>query len=372
MIIFLNGASSAGKSTIAREIMRQSERPFLYYSINHLVELWLDEKFIALADDEPKTWLYQQFSLRGEDSTRIEGQPDVNQLRWDMIDALLVLIKKGYDLIIDEVLWHESVFQHYVHALTYAKQVYLIRIECDLIECEAREKKRADRFIGLARASYAQVYRPHPRYDFAVDSTTLSAMMAAKQILKFVDEYPYPQALATAMQAMIAFEPLQSSHFSLLKKWLNAKHVRQWWEENQVWTSKQVKSKYESYVKGYKEQAGQKKPIRAFVITCAQYPIGYIQFYSAYDFPRSHALQQLPASLAAVDFYVGEASYLQKGLAPVILQLFLSKFVWQSFTACFVDPDSENSRAIQAYRRAGFSILAELPDPKVTWMLKKQ
>ena len=42
MIIFLNGSSSSGKSTLARHIMHQSERPFLYYSIDHLVNFWID------------------------------------------------------------------------------------------------------------------------------------------------------------------------------------------------------------------------------------------------------------------------------------------------------------------------------------------
>ncbi len=37
-IIFLNGASSSGKTTIGRELQRQMDRPFLYLSPDQLVE----------------------------------------------------------------------------------------------------------------------------------------------------------------------------------------------------------------------------------------------------------------------------------------------------------------------------------------------
>src|ERR1700722_10983686 len=110
MIIFLNGASSVGKSSIARKIMRQSNRPFIYFSIDHLVNLWVDEKFIAF-EDEPDESLYRE---REKDSTgnlltHIVDGPHAKQLHWDMIEALTVLIKKGYDLIIDEVLWENEI-----------------------------------------------------------------------------------------------------------------------------------------------------------------------------------------------------------------------------------------------------------------------
>ncbi|MGE3320240.1 MAG: AAA family ATPase, partial [Candidatus Berkiella sp.] len=62
MIIFLNGTSSVGKSTLARAIMRQSERPFIYYSIDHLVNYWIDEKFVAF-ENEPKDWFFHDISV---------------------------------------------------------------------------------------------------------------------------------------------------------------------------------------------------------------------------------------------------------------------------------------------------------------------
>jgi len=45
-----------------------------------------------------------------------------------------------------------------------------------------------------------------------------------------------------------------------------------------------------------------------------QNPIGYIQIYNAYDFPRSKTLLGLPANLGAFDIFIGEESALQQGL----------------------------------------------------------
>lgn len=51
---------------------------------------------------------------------------------------------------------------------------------------------------------------------------------------------------------------------------------------------------------------GERKPIKAYLIYKAYHPIGYIQFYNAYDFPREEGelLNGLPSSLAALDFYI--------------------------------------------------------------------
>ncbi|MBL3285323.1 GNAT family N-acetyltransferase domain protein [Rickettsiales endosymbiont of Paramecium tredecaurelia] len=54
--------------------------------------------------------------------------------------------------------------------------------------------------------------------------------------------------------------------------------------------------------------------IQAFIIYSDQNPIGYIQIYNAYDFPRSKTLSALPANLGAFDIFIGEEAALQQGL----------------------------------------------------------
>ncbi|MCS5712351.1 GNAT family N-acetyltransferase [Candidatus Berkiella aquae] len=373
MIIFLNGTSSAGKSTLARKIMRQSARPFLYYSIDHLVNYWIDEKFVAF-ENEPRDWFFHEFSLddNGNPLTHIVDGPNAIQLHWDMIDALAVLIQKGYDLIIDEVLWDEKIFARYADALCFANRVYIVKVACELLECERRESDREDRFKGMARALYNQVYYQELSYDLEVDTTATQPEQLASVVVQFVENHKTPQAFYQYLYKHITFTPLTVEHFDDLFRWLNAEHVRQWWPHDSHWTQAAIQQKYETYVQGYKTIDNTTKPIHAFVIECAKKPIGYIQFYDVNDFPRDgYELVKTKDSVAALDMYIGEVQYLNKNIAAVAIAEFMQMHIKPNFAACFVDPDSANFAAIRTYEKCGFRVMKTLEKPSITCMLKQ-
>jgi chloramphenicol 3-O-phosphotransferase/RimJ/RimL family protein N-acetyltransferase len=371
MIIFLNGASSVGKSTIARALMHASNRPFLYYSIDHLLNFWIDEKFVFL-DQEPKDWIYEETDQHDRTLAHFIDGPHVNQLHWDMIDALDVLITKGYDIIIDEVLWDPEIFKKYIPALSDGKSVYLVKIICDLIECERREKRRNDRYQGFARASYAKVYGAYPEYDLEIDSTHIRPSENAQKIIEFTQSEKKPRAFLSALKPAVSFESLQEKHFGQLQLWMNALHLQDTWGENKEWTLQEIKAKYQTIVRGYKSTDQGQKPIQAFIILCAEKPIGYIQYYNAYDFPRAHSLEKLPESLAALDVYIGEPHFLNKGIGSFAIAQTLQSQIFKSFSACLVDPDTGNAQAIRAYEKAGFKIIKQLENPPQVWMLSAQ
>ena len=164
----------------------------------------------------------------------------------------------------------------------------------------------------------------------------------------------------------LSFIPLCFDHLPLLHKWMQAPHVRKWWGEGKTWSFHDIKEKYTSYTLGYKIHQGQKKGIASFVIQFQNHPVGFIQFYNAFDFPRDgFNLQELwsqqSQSLAAIDFYIGEPTCLGMGLGEKALKHFLSDHVLKQFDACLVDPDKSNSTAIKTYVKAGFSTLQDLP-----------
>lgn len=372
MIIFLNGSSSSGKSRLAREIMRQSMHPFIYYSIDHLVNYWMDEKFIAF-ESEPTEWFYHESSVdeQGNLLTHIVDGPNAVQLHWDMIEALSVLIKKGYDLIIDEVLWKPEIFERYCQALILAKKVYMIQVYCDLIESERREHSREDRFKGLARALHAQVYTTHPIHDLQIDTTYTKVPDCAKAILNFIENTQNPQGFLKSLHLQSHFQALEKKHFVLLQRWINSPQVAPWWGENKIWQLEDIEKKYGSYVKGYKSVEGINKPIKCYIIFCAQIPIGYIQYYNLHDFPRiGYEIDDFSYRVAGLDLYIGELEYTGKGLGPHIIEQFLINYVWPDFEACFVDADTANTQAITAYKKAGFKEITRLKARNICCMLK--
>ncbi|MHA1558480.1 MAG: GNAT family N-acetyltransferase [Alphaproteobacteria bacterium] len=171
---------------------------------------------------------------------------------------------------------------------------------------------------------------------------------------------------------MINFQPLDFCHFKLLHQWMNTQYVSRWWGENRdFWSIKDIKDKYRTYVDGYKIMNGERKTIHGFVIYLDYKPVGYIQYYNAYDFPRKegYKLTGFPESLALIDVYIGEKDYVGKGIGPKFIKQFLEEYVWQDFDACLVDPDKKNDFAIRAYTKVGFQIVKTVGTPEVVCMV---
>jgi len=166
----------------------------------------------------------------------------------------------------------------------------------------------------------------------------------------------------------ITFVPLAESHFSLLLKWLEAPHVKKWWDKDVHWTSTLIQKKYSDYIKGYKLDNGIAKPINAYIICVDEKPVGYIQIYNAYDFARETPLSHLPESLAAFDVLIGEADYLKQGIGSKAITLFLDQYA-TSYSHVFVEPDSNNIAAIRVYEKVGFKKIFQKQDTKELWML---
>lgn len=158
----------------------------------------------------------------------------------------------------------------------------------------------------------------------------------------------------------IDFIPLSEYHFPLLLKWLQAPHVKAWWDQGISYSQESVHKKYTTYAKGYKLSRGISKPIQAYIIHFGNIPIGYIQTYNAYDFPRSPAIFDLPESLGAIDIFIGEEEYIQKGIGAIAIKTFIEKYVLTNYKYVFGDPEYNNEIAVRAYEKAGFVIIKRI------------
>jgi putative NADPH-quinone reductase/RimJ/RimL family protein N-acetyltransferase len=160
-----------------------------------------------------------------------------------------------------------------------------------------------------------------------------------------------------------SFKSLSTEHLPLLHQWMQESHLQPWWGEGKEWSLNDIYDKYTSYTQGYKLHEEKKKPLFAFIIEVENQPIGYIQLYNAFDFPRKgydvkDFWQDQSPSLAAVDFYLCE-NYLGKGWGAEVLKAFLKNHLFSHFDACLVDPDKSNKFAIKSYAKAGFNTLQE-------------
>jgi len=169
----------------------------------------------------------------------------------------------------------------------------------------------------------------------------------------------------------ITFDPLVKLHFPMLLMWLQTPHIKAWWDQNVQWTSELIEEKFRSYTKSYKMQDGIAKKLHAYIICVDAKPIGYIQLYNAYDFPRKTPLNDLPKSLAAVDIFIGDPAYLSQNIGCQAILLFTSQHCAPKYEYTFVDPEIANIAAIKSYTKAGFEKIRLNESTNEIWMLKK-
>lgn len=83
------------------------------------------------------------------------------------------------DHIFDQQAWHERTLEAFKRRPTI-----LVAVRCDLEILEQREKKRADRRIGLSPLQHDRVHEA-VAYDLELDTSAKSAAECAKLIMKY-------------------------------------------------------------------------------------------------------------------------------------------------------------------------------------------
>lgn len=160
-ILLLHGASSAGKSTLARALQERLDEPFWHLSIDHL-----------------RSVLPMARIARGEFDWRALRAPFFAGFH----DALPALAGAGNDLIVEHIVETPEWLARLVEGLA-GLDVYFVALHCPLDELERRERARGDRPLGDARRDFAQVHG-FARYDLELDATrppaeNVEALLAA-------------------------------------------------------------------------------------------------------------------------------------------------------------------------------------------------
>jgi chloramphenicol 3-O phosphotransferase len=152
-VILLNGASSSGKSTLARALQDALDEPFLLVSSDQFVAAgMLPER---RDDSGPFSW-WQELRPR---------------FFAGFHRCLPALAAAGNDLIVEHVIEFPS-WRRELAALLADLDVFLVGVHCDLAELDRRERARGDRRVGEGR-EHVTVDRIHTfgGYDFELDTT---------------------------------------------------------------------------------------------------------------------------------------------------------------------------------------------------------
>lgn len=179
-IVFLNGTTSAGKSSILRLLQQTLAAPYLDAGI---------DKFIFMLPPH-----YLDFPLWNDVLGHASHAGEMgHKLFSGMHHAIAALARAGNNIVADHVLV-EPIWVRECAELFADLPAYLIGIRCPLEVTEAREKLRGDRTLGQARKQFPLVHQ-HGLYDFEVDTSLLSSADCAAQIKAYIESAQPPHAI---------------------------------------------------------------------------------------------------------------------------------------------------------------------------------
>jgi len=158
------------------------------------------------------------------------------------------------------------------------------------------------------------------------------------------------------MSVLIAFEPLQRSHFALVARWLAEPLVARWW--NHETSAAAIERDFGPSVDGH-------DAAEVFVAVVGDRPFGLIQRYPIDAYPEYVeellTVCALPAGALSVDYLIGEPDVRGRGLGATLIAAFVDQS-WPLYPRAgdVIVPVSAGNRASwRALERAGFRRIAE-------------
>ncbi|MET7683749.1 AAA family ATPase [Streptomyces sp. NPDC005423] len=169
VVIFLNGTSSSGKSSIAAELLRILDEPYFHLPVDAFHAM---RSPVPVPPDQLDTVLHRTW--RG------------------FHRAVAGMASAGNHVVVDHVLSAEWRLRDCL-SLLVPQDVVFVGVHCPAEELERRERARPDRPPGLAARQVARVHA-HGLYDIECDTGSADAGECARRIRDFLPDRPRPTA----------------------------------------------------------------------------------------------------------------------------------------------------------------------------------
>ena len=174
-VVLLNGAGSAGKTSIAKALQDIAADVFLHVSMDAFLDM-----LPAASLGHPDGISFETTEDDGHPSVVISTGSAGERAFRGMRHAIAAMARQGNNLIVDDVMLHGQMAE-YRRLLTDCT-LFTVGVFAPLDVLEARERQRGDRMIGLARWQYQRVHAGM-RYDLEVD-TGRSPPLACATLIK--------------------------------------------------------------------------------------------------------------------------------------------------------------------------------------------
>ena len=158
-VIILNGTSSSGKSTLAKELQCCLGNDYLHCQI---------DSFLEMLPPNPSLHNFPKLMVAFNRSVK-------------------ALSETNHYVIVDIVLRGVDGYFGIKNELGDIK-LLMVKVNCQIEELKKRELKRGDREIGLSEKQYYGIVHKDIPYDIEVNSFENTPFECAKKIQKYIEE----------------------------------------------------------------------------------------------------------------------------------------------------------------------------------------
>lgn len=173
-VVLLNGASSSGKTTIARQLLADFTTPWFHMGVDMFGAMRAEERTHELQPSEIREVL--------------------RRTRAGFHRAVAGMAEAGNDIVMDHVLsepWRLPDLLTVMQGI----DVVFVGVHCSAADLTHREQRRPDRVSGTALSQSATVHT-HGLYDVEVNTSVATVKVCSAQIRDFLQRIPGPTTRA--------------------------------------------------------------------------------------------------------------------------------------------------------------------------------
>jgi len=184
-ILYLNGPSSCGKTTLAKALQESLEEPYLHIGIDKIIGFMPDKLNNWTGERVPDGFSWEKtIDSTGQPVYQIHSGPFAKRIVATLKDIAHLLASQGYNLIIDDVAFGAIEVEQWKQVLNGFSTFY-IGVTTPFEILEGRERSRGDLFLGSARHQYFKVHE-NADYDLEIDTHTHSLQENIEKILNLL------------------------------------------------------------------------------------------------------------------------------------------------------------------------------------------
>ncbi|MFA5887702.1 MAG: AAA family ATPase [Candidatus Nanoarchaeia archaeon] len=182
--IFLNGTSSSGKTSIARELGKLLPS-YSYSSVDDYVENWANQSV------ENAQYLEEMANIFGKDNEEairklkeLSAITSSGNILYGYHTSIADGMERGMNYILDHILWWQPVIDDFASRLA-SYDIVLVGVHCPIEILKERETARGDRAVGIAEMQFPHVHKGK-KYDIEVHTDKNNSYECASAIVNFI------------------------------------------------------------------------------------------------------------------------------------------------------------------------------------------